>query len=229
VGTYAIKYYCSGGSYSFQSNDPTTTVSASLTSGTVILTGFRWRQGWKHQVRLPVLWQSRRDRNSQRSHRNGRWRKLCLHGWFSFQVGICHRWRKRHRRQLAVQSNVHRRLFLLTHPPHRRSVRNHWLTFSPPSLNFNNGYVVGDNPSTDITVTNSDGIFVGIGKITKTGSATFTQTNTCGKGLPAYASCTITVTFTPTAAATVTGTLTVTEAAGTAHKIPLSGTAGTGN
>jgi sugar lactone lactonase YvrE len=104
-----------------------------------------------------------------------------------------------------------------------------WLTFSPTSLNFNNGYVVGDNPSTDITVTNTDGIFAGISKITKSGSATFTQTNTCGKGLAAYATCTITVTFTPTAVATVTGVLTVTETSGTAHKIPLSGTGTTGN
>ena len=104
-----------------------------------------------------------------------------------------------------------------------------WLTFSPTLLNFNNEYVVGDNPSADITVTNTDGIFVGIVKITKSGSATFTQTNTCGKGLAAYATCTITVTFTPTTVGTVTGTLTVTETAGTAHKIPLSGTASTGN
>jgi hypothetical protein len=101
--------------------------------------------------------------------------------------------------------------------------------FSPASLNFNNGYIVGDNPSAEITVTNTDGIFVGISKITKSGSATFTQTNNCGKGLAAYATCTITVTFTPTAVGTFTGTLTVTEDAGTAHKIPLSGTAGTGN
>lgn len=103
-----------------------------------------------------------------------------------------------------------------------------WLTFSPTSLNFNNGYVVGDNPSADIVVTNTDGIFVGISKITKTGSSTFTQTNNCGSGLAPYGTCTITVTFTPMAVGTVTGTLTVTEAAGTAHKIPLSGTAGTG-
>lgn len=103
-----------------------------------------------------------------------------------------------------------------------------WLTFSPTSLNFNNGYVVGDNPSAQIIVTNTDGIFTGISKITKTGSTTFTQTNNCGSGLAAYATCTITVTFTPTAIGTFTGTLTVTESSGTAHKIPLSGTAGSG-
>jgi streptogramin lyase len=103
-----------------------------------------------------------------------------------------------------------------------------WLTFSPTSLDFNNGYIVGDNPSATITVTNTDGIFVGISKITRSGSSTFTQTNNCGSGLAAYATCTITVTFTPTIVGTVTGTLTVTETAGATHKIPLSGTAGTG-
>jgi len=103
-----------------------------------------------------------------------------------------------------------------------------WLTFNPSSLNFDNGYVVGDNPSMTITVTNTNGIFAGIYKITKTGSSTFTQTNSCGSGLAANATCTITVTFTPTKVGTVTGTLTVTESAGTAHAIALSGTAGTG-
>jgi sugar lactone lactonase YvrE len=103
-----------------------------------------------------------------------------------------------------------------------------WLSFNPSSLDFNNGYIVGDNPSAKITVTNTDGIFVGISKITRSGSSTFTQTNNCGSGLAAYASCTITVTFTPTKVGTVTGTLTVTETAGTAHALPLSGTAGSG-
>jgi streptogramin lyase len=104
-----------------------------------------------------------------------------------------------------------------------------WLSFSPASLDFNNGYVVGDNPSANITVTNTDGIFAGISRIAKTGSAVFTQTNNCGTGLAAYATCTITVTFTPNKVGSFTGTLIVTEAAGTAHQIPLSGTATTGN
>jgi sugar lactone lactonase YvrE len=103
-----------------------------------------------------------------------------------------------------------------------------WLTFNPASLNFSNNYIVGDNPSMTITVTNTNEIFAGITSIAKTGSTTFTQTNNCGSGLAASAACTITVTFTPTKVGTVTGTLTVTESAGTAHAIALSGTAGGG-
>jgi len=103
-----------------------------------------------------------------------------------------------------------------------------WLNVSPSSVDFNNDYVVGDNPSMTLTVTNTNGVFAGITKITKTGSTTFTETNNCGTGLAAYTSCTVTVTFTPTTVGTVTGTLTVTESAGTAHKISLSGTAVSG-
>lgn len=102
-----------------------------------------------------------------------------------------------------------------------------WLTISPSSLNFS-GYSVGDNPSMTLTVTNTTGVFTGISKITKTGSTTFTQTNNCGTGLAAYATCTITVTFMPTTVGSFSGTLTVTESAGAAHTIPLSGTSVSG-
>jgi len=102
-----------------------------------------------------------------------------------------------------------------------------WLTISPTSFSFNNGYVVGDNPSQDFTVTNTNGVPTGIGKISVSGSKTFTQTNNCGTTLPAYGACTVTVTFTPNVVGTFTGTLNVPESGGTVHKIPLSGTAGT--
>ena len=102
-----------------------------------------------------------------------------------------------------------------------------WLTFSPSTVSFNSGYVIGDNPSQTVTVTNSNGVAAGITKISKSGSKTFTQTNNCGTVLAAYASCTITVTFMPTAGGTFTGSLTVTEGAGEVHQIPLSGLATT--
>ena len=103
-----------------------------------------------------------------------------------------------------------------------------WLTFSQASVAFN-GYIVGDNPSQTVTVTNTNGVPAGITQIAVSGSSVFTQSNKCGTSLAAYATCKITVTFIPKAVGSFTGTLTVTESAGTAHKIPLSGTASTGN
>jgi hypothetical protein len=102
------------------------------------------------------------------------------------------------------------------------------LTVSPASVAFN-GYVVGDNPDQIVTISNPDGVPAGIRLINKTGSTTFTFTKTCGTTLAAGASCTVDVTFIPTAVASYSGTLYVYENAGTIHKIPLSGTAVTGN
>jgi len=102
-----------------------------------------------------------------------------------------------------------------------------WLVFSPSSIVFNNGYVVGDNPSQDLTVTNTNGVPVGISHLALSGSSTFTQSNNCAATLGPDASCTVTIRFIPTVVGNVSGTLTVTESAGTAHKIAVSGTAGT--
>jgi hypothetical protein len=100
-----------------------------------------------------------------------------------------------------------------------------WLTFSPNVVSFNNGYVIGDNPSQTVTVTNTNSVPAGISHISLSGSTMFTQTHDCGATLAANASCTITITFTPTAAGTFTGLLTVKESAGTVHKIQMSGVA----
>ena len=102
------------------------------------------------------------------------------------------------------------------------------LTVSPTSLAFN-GYVVGDNPDQIVTISNPDGVPAGIKLITKTGSTAFTFTKTCGTTLAAGASCTVDVTFIPTVVGSYSGILNVYESAGTIHKIPLSGTAVTGN
>ncbi len=99
-----------------------------------------------------------------------------------------------------------------------------WLTVSPPSLAFN-GYAVGDNPTQTVDVTNTNGVPAGIRAISVTEPTMFTQTKGCGTTLAAYATCTVDVTFNPTVAGTFTGTLMVIESAGTAHQVPLSGTA----
>ena len=58
-------------------------------------------------------------------------------------------------------------------------------------------------------------------------SGDFAQTNTCGSAVPAGTSCTITVTFTPTATGILTGAITITDnAAGSPHQLPLTGTGG---
>ena len=80
------------------------------------------------------------------------------------------------------------------------------LTISPPSLAFN-GYTVGDNPDQIVTISNLDGVPAGIRSITKTGSTAFTFTKTCGTTLAAGASCTVDVTFIPTAVASYSGIL----------------------
>ena len=58
-------------------------------------------------------------------------------------------------------------------------------------------------------------------------SGDFAQTNDCGSSVPAGTSCTITVTFTPTATGILTGAITITDnAAGSPHQLPLTGTGG---
>jgi sugar lactone lactonase YvrE len=102
-----------------------------------------------------------------------------------------------------------------------------WLSPNPATVIFNDGYIIGDNPSQDVTITNTNGVPAGIKSIAMSGSKTFTQTNNCPKVLPAYGSCTITITFQPLKAGTFTGTLTVTESAGQADTVPIGGSAST--
>jgi hypothetical protein len=75
-----------------------------------------------------------------------------------------------------------------------------------------------------VTLTNT-----GIDPLTITGLAItgdFTQTNTCGASVAAGASCTISVTFTPTAPGTRTGTVSITDnAPGSPQIVSLTGTA----
>jgi hypothetical protein len=79
----------------------------------------------------------------------------------------------------------------------------------PSGLTFNNQLLNTKSAAQTVTLTNSGGFVLAISTITITGP--FAETNTCGTSLGAGANCTISVTFTPTAAGTSTGTLTITD------------------
>jgi hypothetical protein len=88
------------------------------------------------------------------------------------------------------------------------------LTFSPTSLKFSRQTIGTTSPAKTVTATNSFPLPVTIKKVTTSGD--FAQTNTCPvppATLAAGATCTATVTFSPTATGTRTGKLTFTNSA----------------
>ena len=101
------------------------------------------------------------------------------------------------------------------------------VSLSPASLTFPVHLVGSSTPSKPVTLTNTGTAALLITSITITGtnSADFTQTNTCGSNVAPGASCTINVSFAPTAAGSRSAALTITDnAAGSPHSVPLSGT-----
>ncbi|GLW05741.1 hypothetical protein Misp01_08710 [Microtetraspora sp. NBRC 13810] len=99
------------------------------------------------------------------------------------------------------------------------------LSASPGSLSFAARQVGTTSPAQAVTVTNGGAAAAPIGSVTTTGD--FARTTTCGATLAAGASCTVDVTFTPTANGTRTGTLTVASSApGGPVTVPLTGTGG---
>ena len=99
--------------------------------------------------------------------------------------------------------------------------------FSPSPLVFS-GYVVGDNPTKAITVTNATGIATGISGISFKGNSVFTENNKCPSILGTGATCKIDITFVPRTASTFSGAVTVDESNGTVDVIQVSGSAATG-
>lgn len=97
------------------------------------------------------------------------------------------------------------------------------VTISPTSLTFTTQLVNSTSPPQSVTLSN-----VGNGPLTITSivsSGDFAQTNTCGTTVNAGASCTISVTFTPTTVNTRTGSITVTDnAPGSPQVVSLTGT-----
>jgi hypothetical protein len=97
------------------------------------------------------------------------------------------------------------------------------LSFSPPTVTFNNGYTIGDNPIQVVTITNASGASIGIAKLVLKGDPSFIDRSKCGSFLTAGASCSVTVMFKPTAYGTFTSTLIVTESSGAQDKVSITG------
>jgi len=97
------------------------------------------------------------------------------------------------------------------------------LATTPNKLTFASQKVgTTSNPQT-VTVTNNQTTTVTISSITITGD--FAQTNTCGTSLAAGASCTMSVTFSPTKTGTRRGTITIMDTAyGSPQTVSLTGT-----
>jgi hypothetical protein len=95
------------------------------------------------------------------------------------------------------------------------------LTFTPPNLTFGNQLVKTTSPPQPVMLTTNGTLTIS----SITASTQFAQTNNCGSGLPAGGSCTINVTFTPSAPGVQNGSLMLTDSgAGSPQSVPLSGT-----
>jgi hypothetical protein len=93
---------------------------------------------------------------------------------------------------------------------------------SPTSLTFATQIVGLKSAAQNVTLTNTGGSALAITSIAASGD--FAQTNTCGSTVNPGASCTISVTFTPTASGTRTGSLTVSDnAPGNPQTVALTG------
>src|SRR5580693_478073 len=97
------------------------------------------------------------------------------------------------------------------------------LTASPSSESFGNENVGSTSAAKTVTISNSGSAAASMSSIGVTGP--FGESNNCGTSLAAGASCTVGVTFAPTAAGAATGTLSVTSSApGSPLTVALSGT-----
>jgi Beta-propeller repeat/Abnormal spindle-like microcephaly-assoc'd, ASPM-SPD-2-Hydin len=97
------------------------------------------------------------------------------------------------------------------------------VTLSPTSLTFATQLVGTTSPVQNVTLTNTGSSSLSITSIATTGD--FAQTNNCGATVAVNASCTISVTFTPTTINTRTGTVVVTDnAPASPQTVTLTGT-----
>ncbi|HEU5334301.1 MAG TPA: choice-of-anchor D domain-containing protein [Actinocrinis sp.] len=95
------------------------------------------------------------------------------------------------------------------------------VTASPTALNFGSVAVGATSGAQTVTVSNPTGSAASVSGISTSGD--FAQTNTCGSSIAANGSCTVSVTFKPTATGSRSGSLTV-NAGGVTNTATLSGT-----
>jgi hypothetical protein len=97
------------------------------------------------------------------------------------------------------------------------------LTASPSSVSFASTSVGSTSSAQSVTVTNPGTSAVSMSSIGATGP--FSESNNCGLSLAANASCTVSVSFSPTASGAATGTLSVNSSApGSPLTVALTGT-----
>jgi TolB protein len=97
------------------------------------------------------------------------------------------------------------------------------VTLSPGSLDFGSQLVGSTSSPLTVSLTNTSAVDLTISGIAA--SEDFAQSNNCGSNVAAGANCTISVSFTPTAAGPRSGVVTImASAAGSPHGISLSGT-----
>jgi hypothetical protein len=94
---------------------------------------------------------------------------------------------------------------------------------SPTNLSFPSQLLNTTSSAQTVTLTNTGNLNLDVSQVQVTGP--FAETNTCGTSVLATQSCTISITFTPTAAGAAIGTLTITDSApDSPQSVPLSGT-----
>jgi len=103
------------------------------------------------------------------------------------------------------------------YPPYPPSV----VTVSPSALNFGSAATGSTTAPQTVTVSNPTGSAAAVSSISTSGD--FAQSNNCGSSIAANGSCTVSVTFAPTATGNRTGNLTV-NAGGITNTVSLTGT-----
>jgi hypothetical protein len=97
--------------------------------------------------------------------------------------------------------------------------------FTPTSLDFGNQTTGTASTAKTVTLKNTGSATLTLTGFVLTGSAAFTQTNTCGASLAAGVSCTVSVTFTPQALGAQSATMSVnSNTSGATPTVALTGT-----